>query len=91
MLFPLTEMKIMSAQSNADQKLTMLINNKMAMRGIRSPCRVTVTTSGGQVTLSGTVAQAHQKSTAVSVANGVTGVKRVIDQLTIKPAEKRTQ
>jgi osmotically-inducible protein OsmY len=40
------------------------------------------------VTLSGTVQQDAQKSAAAQVARAVGGVKRVTNQLTIKPREK---
>jgi hypothetical protein len=36
------------------------------------------------------VQYAHQKSAAVSAISGMVGVRRVIDQMTLKPAIKRT-
>lgn len=80
----------MSAQSNADVKLVQLVNSKLAMRGIRSPCSVTVTVNRGEVTLTGTVTQPHQKMSAAQVAQGMSGVKRVHNQLVVKAAERRT-
>ncbi|MEQ1825629.1 MAG: BON domain-containing protein [Pirellula sp.] len=79
----------MAANNNVDIKLVQLVNTKLTMRGIRSPCNVSVACKGGEVTLTGTVAQPHQKNSAGSVAQGVTGVKRVINQLTVK-AQVRT-
>jgi osmotically-inducible protein OsmY len=49
-----------------------------------------VQTSNGQVTLSGIVQYAHQRAAAVSAISGMVGVRRVIDQMTVKPAIKRT-
>ena len=72
-----------------DRTIIQQINNKLATRGVRSPCRVNVLSHRGDVTLSGTVEHAHQKSAAVGVAGSVAGVKRVIDQMTVKPPERR--
>ena len=76
------------AQSSVDIKLTQSVINKLAMRGIRSPCKVTVTVDKGLATLTGTVTQAHQKIAATSVATGTSGVKRVVNQLVVKAAER---
>jgi osmotically-inducible protein OsmY len=73
-----------------DDRITQQVNNKLAARGFCSPCRLSAQTSNGQVTLSGIVQYAHQKSAAVSAISGMVGVRRVIDQITLKPAVKRT-
>jgi osmotically-inducible protein OsmY len=78
------------ALNNADSKLTQTIINKLAMRGIRTPCNVSVGVMQGQVTLTGTVTQSHQKIAAASVCSAVSGVKRVINNLIVKAAERRT-
>ena len=67
----------------ADQVITQQVSQKLANRGIRSPCKVNVATHNGDVTLSGTVQFAHQKSAAVQAATGITGVRRVTDQTTV--------
>jgi len=72
-----------------DDRITQQVNNKLASRGFAAPCRLTVKSSHGQVTLSGTVQYAHQKSAAVSAISGMAGVRRVIDQMTVTPAAKR--
>jgi osmotically-inducible protein OsmY len=77
------------AEQIPDRVIIQQITNKLATRGVRSPCRVTVLSYRGDVTLSGTVEHAHQKGAAVGVASGVAGVKRVVDQMTIKPPERR--
>jgi osmotically-inducible protein OsmY len=71
-----------------DRIITQQLNNKLATRGVRSPCKVTVQSNKGEVTLSGTVQFAHQKQAAVQLANGIAGVRRIIDQLIIKPTVK---
>ena len=60
------------------------------MRGFRPPSHVSVACVGGQITLTGTVTQAHLKQSAAQVAAGITGVKKVINQLTVKAAERKT-
>ena len=72
-----------------DDRITQTVTNKLASRGYSSPCRVTVQTSNGQVTLSGSVQHAHQKNAAASAISGMAGVRRVINQINIKPAAKR--
>ena len=72
-----------------DGRITQTVTNKLASRGFSTPCRLTVQTSNGQVTLSGMVQHAHQKSAAMSAVSGMAGVRRVIDQMTVKPAVKR--
>jgi osmotically-inducible protein OsmY len=69
--------------TGADQKISMQVLNKLNGRGIRSPSIVTVNTKNGEVTLSGVVQYQHQKSAAVQAATGVTGVRRVTDQMTV--------
>ena len=73
-----------------DAKICMMISNKLMARGIRAPCQVTVTSRNGEVTLSGTVVQAHQKNSAMHSAAGIEGVKRVYDRLVVKVAAKRS-
>ena len=72
-----------------DDVITQQVNQKLANRGIRSPCKVTVLTRNGDVTLSGTVQFAHQKSAAVQAATGVRGVRRVTDQTQVKAVQHR--
>jgi osmotically-inducible protein OsmY len=78
------------AQNNVDLKLTQAVINKLATRGIRSPCKVSVTVESGLATLTGTVPQAHLKIAATAVASGTAGIKRVVNNLVVKAAERRT-
>ena len=71
-----------------DGQITDKVNQLIGNRGMRSPCKVTVVTLKGQVTLSGTVVHAHQKVSAVQAARGAAGVKRVVDNLVVKPQVK---
>ena len=71
-----------------DYNITQQVNLKLANRGIRTPCKVTVATRNGEVTLAGTVQFAHQKSAAVQAATGIRGVRSVSDHMTIVPAKR---
>jgi osmotically-inducible protein OsmY len=74
--------------SKEDTKINMQITNKLASRGINNPCKVTVSSNKGEVTLSGTVQHVHQRKAAEQAAVGITGVRRVNNQLVVK-VEKR--
>jgi osmotically-inducible protein OsmY len=71
-----------------DDKITLQITNKMAGRGITNPCKVIISSNKGEVTLSGTVQHPHQRKAAEQAATGITGVRRVNNQLVVK-VEKR--
>ena len=72
-----------------DDHITRHVNNKLASRGFGSQ-RLTVQTSNGLVTISGGVQFAHQKKAALKAITGITGIRRIIHQMTVKPAVKRT-
>ncbi len=72
----------------SDKSITRQVSGKIAQRGLNAPCRILVDTLKGQVTLSGTVQYAHQKLTAVQAASGISGVRRIIDKLTVKAAPR---
>lgn len=76
--------------SKDDQKICMMISNKLMARGIRAPCSVQVSSRNGEVTLSGVVVQEHQKNAARHAAEGIQGVKRVYESLTVKSVAKRS-
>lgn len=72
-----------------DPKIAQNITQRLQGCGIRSPSRVTIASAGGQVTLSGTIQYEHQRAQAMKAVQGVSGVKRVVDNLTVAPAAKR--
>lgn len=78
----------MAATQITDRSITQQVQNRLAGRGLSSPCRVVVATLNGQVTLTGSVRQLHQKTSAVQAASAISGVRRVIDQLIVKAAAK---
>ena len=71
-----------------DKTITRQVQGKLTGRGLGSPCHISVETRKGEVTLTGSVQYAHQKSTAVQAANGIGGVKRVMDRLMVKAVAK---
>jgi osmotically-inducible protein OsmY len=71
-----------------DRTITRQVQGRIASRGLTSPCRITVDTAKGEVTLSGSVQHAHQKTTAVQAAQGIAGVRRVLDRLIVKAIPK---
>jgi osmotically-inducible protein OsmY len=73
-----------------DPKILQSVSRRLASSGIRAPSTVTSTSMNGDVTLSGTLQYEHQRSSALQAVQGVEGVRRVIDHMTVKPTLKRT-
>jgi len=73
-----------------DRTIEKQVSQRLATRGIRSPCRIDVHSRNGEVTLSGDIQYPHQRATARQAASTATGVKNVVDHLLVKPPEKRT-
>jgi osmotically-inducible protein OsmY len=71
--------KIIVPDRTIDQK----VGQQLANRGMRSPCKVAVSSRGGTVTLTGKIQYEHQRNLCMQVARGVEGVKRVLDQLQV--------
>ena len=71
-----------------DRTITRQVQGKIAGRGLSSPCRISVETRKGEVTLTGSVQHAHQKEAAVQAAHGIAGVRRVLDRLIVKAVPK---
>lgn len=76
-------------QNSKDDRVIQQVKNKLTSRGFGSGSHLTVQSSKGMITLSGSVQYAHQKKAAVSAITGMAGVNRVIDQMTVKPAINR--
>lgn len=79
----------MSPSAVPDRTIIQDVSNKLARGGVRTPCRVDVQARNGEVTLTGTVQFMHQKQSALKIAGGVNGVRRVVENLTIKAPVKR--
>jgi hyperosmotically inducible periplasmic protein len=68
----------------SDGRITNTITGKLASRGLGSPCRVTVQSNHGLVTLAGTVEHAHQVAVAIGAARGMSGVRNVVNHITVR-------
>jgi osmotically-inducible protein OsmY len=71
---------------NQDPMISQKVNDKLSKMGIRAPCRVTVASNKGNVTLAGTIQYEHQRHMAVRAIQGVAGVQRVVDQMQVIPS-----
>lgn len=71
-------------QALGDAALTAKIKSKMALDDTVKALSIDVDTSGGVVTVSGTVSSQLERSRAVQLAQETVGVKTVYDHLIIK-------
>ncbi len=74
-----------------DNTLLKSVSQKLIQRSGGSGCKLTAAVSGGTVTLSGMLAQEYQRRAIVSSMNGISGVRRVIDQMQVAVVKKREQ
>ena len=75
--------------NSKDDHITRNVINKLASRGF-GQSHLTVCTSNGLVTVTGCVQYAHQKIGAMKAIAGMAGIRRVVSQVTVKPAARRT-
>ncbi len=75
---------MLGKETSTDRILTQKVTQQLINHGLRSPCQIAVLSRRGNVTLSGTIEYEHQRHNAVRTARGVSGVRRVIDQLHTK-------
>lgn len=78
---------LQACTSNSDETITKDIKAKIAADKTVATQSVDVSTKEGVVTLSGTVDSAAQAQTIVSLAQSVSGVKRVDTKVTVKGTE----
>lgn len=80
-----------------DKVLLKKVNQRLARAALGAGCSVRVSVRNGQVTLSGTIQRDSQRRPALRAAQGVDGVRQVVDQLKVevkkawtprKPVEK---
>jgi len=77
-----------NSQPVSDSKIAQQVTQRLAS-SVRAPSKVNAIASSGTVTLSGALQYEHQRAGALQAARGTTGVRRVVDQLTIMPPAKR--
>jgi osmotically-inducible protein OsmY len=73
------------SDATADARITAAIKGKLVANGDLSSLSISVNTTGGVVTLSGTVPSEEAISKAMLVAMDTEGVKEVISTLQVKP------
>ena len=73
-----------------DRTIAQAVTQRLATRGIRSPCRIDVQSRNGEVTLSGSIQYPYQRSAAMQAASTTSGVRQVVDRLTVKSTAKRS-
>ncbi len=69
-----------------DPMISQKVHEALSSLGVRAPCRVTVMSNKGNVTLSGTIQYEHQRHMAVRASRNVPGVLRVVDQMQVIPS-----
>ena len=74
------------ACAQTDAGITTNIKSKMAADDTVKAHQINVDTSNGVVTLRGDVDSALARERAVQIARGTTGVRDVVDQITVTPA-----
>lgn len=66
-----------------DRAIAQEVNSRLANADLRA-CRVAVSVRHGDVAFSGTIQYQNQRRTVLAAANGVEGVRRVLDYLQVK-------
>ena len=72
-----------------DRTIVQQVTQRLTTRGLRSPCRIDVQSRNGEVTLTGSIQYPQQRAAAMQAAATASGVRHVVDRLTMKPPEKR--
>ena len=66
-----------------DKTLLNEVNKKLMRTGIQT--KVTASVNGGSVTLTGALQHENQRRTLIRAVNQVSGVRQVVDQMTVQP------
>ena len=74
-----------AGQNIDDTTITSTVKSKLATEKVGTLTRVGVNTNLGVVQLTGIVNSAEEKARAEEVARSVSGVKRVVNNLQVKP------
>jgi osmotically-inducible protein OsmY len=73
-----------------DRTIVTQVLQRLATKGLRSPCRIDVQSRNGEVTLTGSLQYGYQRASALQAASTAAGVRHVVDRLTVKPNTKRS-
>jgi len=71
-----------------DERLQRRVEQRLASRGLRAPCRIQVSVNKGVVTLTGQVQYDYQKRAAVKAIQTLDGIQSVIEQLQVAPPKR---
>ncbi len=74
-----------------DKQLSQKIQQRLSRAGVGSQSTISVQVRSGDVTLSGSLQYETQRRSVLHAARGIAGVRRVVDQLQVKPAAKKWQ
>ena len=80
---------MLALQNDSDRELLKSVNKKLLQRAGGSGCKITATVASGMVTLAGILGQEYQRRLLISSMQGINGVKRVVDSMTVAPRKKR--
>ena len=69
-----------------DKTLLKLVNKKLMQTGTQT--KVTAAVQGGYVTLTGALQYEHQRRALLRAAHQVSGVRQVVDQMTVQPRKR---
>ncbi len=67
----------------SDRDLNQKVTQSLSCHGVRPPCKVSVTSMKGTVTLTGKIQYEHQRQLAMQTARNVDGVARIVDNLQV--------
>jgi osmotically-inducible protein OsmY len=76
--------------SAPDRTIIQQVLQRLATKGLRSPCKIEVQSKNGEVTLTGSLQYPYQRASAMQAASTASGVRHVVDRLTVKPNTKRS-
>ena len=71
-----------------DKSLLRSVSQKLMQKAAGGGSKINASVSSGVVTLSGVLAQEHQRRMIMSAMTGISGVKRVIDTMSVAPPRK---
>lgn len=73
----------------SDRELIKSVTKKLLQRASGSGCKISATVASGTVTLAGVLTQEYQRRMVISSMQGINGVRRIIDSMTVAPRAKR--
>ena len=71
-----------------DKTILKNVNQKIARKGLGGQSKIMATVRNGDVTITGTLAYAHELRSIINAINSVPGIGRVINQLVVETKKK---